>query len=87
MTDPKTPERTKPVDAGKTSGGGSSGHDQPEDVSAQTKIRNQSGVRGKTGGQRDTPDTIPEPERLSAVKTRQKHCPRTMHSVAGGSAP
>ena len=62
MTDPKTPERKKPVDAGKTSGGGNSGHDQPEDVSAQTKIRNQSGVRGKTGGQRDTPDPIPELE-------------------------
>ena len=26
---------------------------------AQTKIRNQSGVRGKTGGQRDTPDPTP----------------------------
>ena len=62
MADQKRPERTQPVDAGKTSGGGSSGHDQPEDVSAQTKIRNQAGVGRKTGGQRDTPDPIPELE-------------------------
>ena len=62
MANPKTPEQTKPTDAGKTSGGGNSGHDQPEDVSAQTKIRNQSGVGGKTGGQRDTPEPIPELE-------------------------
>ena len=30
----------KPTDAGKTSGGGSLGHDQPEDVADQTPIRN-----------------------------------------------
>jgi hypothetical protein len=58
MADPKP--ASQPTDAGKTSGGGSSGHDQPEDVSKQAKIRNQSGVREKTGGQRDTPDPSPE---------------------------
>ena len=42
-----------PQDAGKTSGGGSLGHDQPEDVARQTNIRNQSGRRGNTGRQDD----------------------------------
>ena len=60
MADPKPASR--PTDAGKTSGGGSSGHDQPEDVSKQSKIRNQSGGREKTGGLRQTPDPLPELE-------------------------
>ena len=51
---------SQPTDAGKTSGGGSSGHDQPDDVNAQTEIRNQKRSTGQTGGQRDTPDPIPE---------------------------
>ena len=52
--------QSQPADAGKTSGGGSSGHDQPDDVNAQTEIRNQKRSTGQTGGQRDTPDPIPE---------------------------
>jgi len=40
-------------DAGKTSGGGSLGHDQPKDVADQTNIRNQSGRREDTGRQKD----------------------------------
>jgi hypothetical protein len=51
---------SQPTDAGKTSGGGSSGHDQPDDVNAQTEIRNQKRSTGDTGAQRDTPDPIPE---------------------------
>ena len=62
MAATNTPGPQKPIDAGKTSGGGSSGHDQPDDVSAQTKIRNQSGGREKTGGQRETPKPPPELE-------------------------
>ena len=50
-----TPDHTPPADAGKTSGGGSLGHDQPEDVSRASKVRNDPGNSGKTGGQRDTP--------------------------------
>jgi hypothetical protein len=37
----------KPTDAGKTSGGGSLGHDQPEDVADQTPIRNSANERPK----------------------------------------
>lgn len=44
-----------PRDAGKTSGGGSLGHDQPKDVADQTNIRNQAGKREDTGRQRDDP--------------------------------
>jgi hypothetical protein len=54
--------RSQPGDAGKTSGGGSSGHDQPDDVNKQTEIRNQNRSTGRTGAQRDTPDPIPELE-------------------------
>jgi hypothetical protein len=44
-----------PRDAGKTSGGGSLGHDQPKDVADQTNIRNQAGTRKDTGRQSDDP--------------------------------
>ena len=43
----------QPRDAGRTSGGGSLGHDQPKDVADQTNIRNQSGRREDTGRQKD----------------------------------
>jgi len=43
-----------PTDAGKTSGGGSLGHDQPDDVADEAPIRNQGGHRGQTGGTRET---------------------------------
>jgi len=60
---PPAPGRDQqPTDAGKTSGGGSSGHDQPDDVNRQTEIRNQKRSTGKTGAQRDAPDPIPELE-------------------------
>jgi hypothetical protein len=50
-----------PGDAGKTSGGGSLGHDQPDDVERQTRVRNRGGTsRERTGGQRDTPEPPPE---------------------------
>lgn len=49
----RTPQVGEPRDAGKTSGGGSLGHDQPEDVAEQTNIRNQAGRRRDTGGQHD----------------------------------
>ncbi len=45
----------EPTDAGKTSGGGSLGHDQPKDVADQTNIRNQAGRREDTGRQKDDP--------------------------------
>ena len=57
---PATSGQSRPVDAGKTSGGGSSGHDQPEDVAAQTDIRNNAGNSGRTGAQRETPGQVPE---------------------------
>ena len=44
-----------PRDAGKTSGGGTLGHDQPKDVADQTNIRNQAGARKDTGRQSDDP--------------------------------
>ena len=37
-----------PSDAGRTSGGGSLGHDQPDDVADQTPIRNQPRGREET---------------------------------------
>ena len=52
-----------PADAGKTSGGGSSGHDQPADLSREAHLRNQARTTGKTGGQRETPQPPPELER------------------------
>jgi hypothetical protein len=62
VRDENVPDRSQPGDAGKTSGGGSSGHDQPDDVNEQTEIRNQNRSTGRTGAQRDTPDPIPELE-------------------------
>ena len=55
-SDDKTAGATgAPRDAGKTSGGGSLGHDQPKDVADQTNIRNQAGRRADTGRQADDP--------------------------------
>ncbi len=48
----------EPRDAGKTSGGGSLGHDQPKDVADQTNIRNQAGRREDTGRQKDHTDPV-----------------------------
>ena len=42
-----------PRDAGKTSGGGSLGHDQPAEVAEQTNVRNQATRRDDTGQTRD----------------------------------
>lgn len=55
-----------PRDAGKTSGGGSLGHDQPKDVADQTNIRNQAGRRQDTGRQKDP--VMPEDD--ATLKTK-----------------
>lgn len=47
----------QPTDVGKTSGGGSLGHDQPVDVADQTPIRNQAVERPKQ--HRDATDEDP----------------------------
>ena len=50
-----------PEDAGKTSGGGSLGHDQPDEMDQQTRIRNRGGTtRERTGAQSETPEPPPE---------------------------
>lgn len=50
-----------PTDAGKTSGGGSLGHDQPDEMDRQTRIRNRGGTsRERTGAQTEAPDPRPE---------------------------
>jgi hypothetical protein len=36
-------EANRPTDAGRTAGGGSSGHDQPEKVKRDTPLRNATG--------------------------------------------
>jgi hypothetical protein len=60
---PDTSGHSQPVDAGKTSGGGSSGHDQPDDVAARAKIRNQGGTRDKAAlRDREPPEPLPELE-------------------------
>ncbi len=59
---PKDPQRpgtpaapgSQPTDVGKTSGGGSLGHDQPDDVADEAHIRNQGTRREGTGGTRET---------------------------------
>jgi hypothetical protein len=38
-------ERNRPADAGRTSGGGSSGHDQPEPVKREKPARNATGSK------------------------------------------
>jgi len=51
----------QPRDAGKTSGGGSSGHDQPDRVEEQTNVRNRGGTsRERMGTQTETPEPPPE---------------------------
>jgi hypothetical protein len=46
-------------DVGRTSGGGSLGHVQPEDVTGEAPIRNQSDER--PGRRRDAPDRNDDP--------------------------
>lgn len=51
----------QPNDAGKTSGGGSLGHDQPDDVERQTNVRNRGGdSRERMGTQTSAPEPPPE---------------------------
>jgi hypothetical protein len=50
----------QPTDAGKTSGGGSLGHDPT--VADQNRIRNQGAERGRGLRERETPDPLPELE-------------------------
>lgn len=60
----------QPSDAGKTSGGGSLGHDQPRDVSETTPIRNQAD-RGREGpGQDDEADDPVMPANDSTLNTK-----------------
>ena len=55
------PRTGGPTDAGKTSGGGSSGHDQPDDVAKQAPIRNQGTKRDDVSlRDRQPPDPVPE---------------------------
>jgi hypothetical protein len=50
-----------PGDAGKTSGGGSLGHDQPAEQERQNRVRNRGGTsRERTGAQTETPEPPPE---------------------------
>ena len=59
MTQPA--DDRQPTDAGKTSGGGSSGHDQPTDVADQARIRNQGNKRDEASlRDRQPPDPLPE---------------------------
>jgi hypothetical protein len=54
------PGQSQPGDAGKTSGGGSLGHDQPP--GDQSRIRNE-GKKGRSDVRdRETPDPLPELE-------------------------
>ena len=57
---PNTSGHPQPTDAGRTSGGGSLGHDQPEDD--QSRIRNEGNQRGTNLRDRQTPDPLPELE-------------------------
>jgi hypothetical protein len=59
-TSAKDPGHSQPGDAGKTSGGGSLGHDQPP--GDQSRIRNE-GHQGRSDVRdRQTPDPLPELE-------------------------
>jgi hypothetical protein len=59
----------QPRDVGKTSGGGSLGHDQPRDVAEETPIRNQATERPKQ--RRDATDRDPVmPSDDSALNTK-----------------
>jgi hypothetical protein len=59
----------RPHDVGKTSGGGSLGHDQPQDVAEQAPIRNQADDRRKQP--EDTADHDPVmPSDDSALRTK-----------------
>ena len=51
---------SQPSDAGKTSGGGSLGHDPVADD--QSHIRNEGSERGRGLRDRETPDPLPELE-------------------------
>jgi len=51
---------SQPTDAGKTSGGGSLGHDPP--AADQSRIRNEGAERQRGLRDRETPDPLPELE-------------------------
>jgi hypothetical protein len=55
---PTPPDTAEPHDAGKTSGGGSLGHDQPS--GDQNRIRNEGSPGRKDLRDRETPDPLPE---------------------------
>ena len=61
-------------DAGRTSGGGNLGHDQPRDVSAQTNIRNatkrrpDSSAKDRQAGRLPADPVMPEDD--SSLKTK-----------------
>jgi hypothetical protein len=55
---PDTSGHSQPVDAGRTGGGGSLGHDQPPAVTDTAPIRNQAGTREDTGGIHDLHDPV-----------------------------
>ena len=61
-------------DAGRTSGGGNLGHDQPEDVSEATDIRNATDRRPDSSGKDRQAGRLPSdpvmPEDDATLKTR-----------------
>ncbi len=56
------------TDAGKTSGGGNLGHDQPHDVAEETPIRNQANERPKE--RKDATDDPVMPADDSTLRTK-----------------
>jgi hypothetical protein len=62
----------EPTDAGKTSGGGSLGHDQPARVTEEAPIRNHPSPRddGREAPDRKRPDDPVMPSDDSALNTR-----------------
>ena len=61
----------KPTDVGRTSGGGSLGHDQPRSVEAETNTRNNTARRPDDGGMNTGSDEDPVmPADDATLKTR-----------------
>ena len=48
-------DKQQPTDAGKTSGGGGLGHEQPDEVKREAPLRNNPGTRGNATGSEDDP--------------------------------
>ena len=64
-------ENGKPTDVGRTSGGGSLGHDQPRSVEAETHTRNNPGDRPDHSGMNTGSDEDPVmPADDATLKTR-----------------